>query len=62
MRTFVARVRINAPYPIVSEHIIKTSSPAAAAGKAIRAAREKVEHKRKIESYSLDLRAVSTRM
>lgn len=67
MRVFVARLTIYAPYPIKSEHVIKASSAATASARAIRSALaakqdgDFVINKRKVDSYSLEIRAVNTR-
>ncbi len=64
MKHYFVRVIIDAPYPISSQHTIEASTPAAAAGRAIREALalkrdgKPVIHKRRIEEYRVNIRTL----
>ena len=62
MRAYIVSVIIDAPYPISSKHTITASTPAAAAGRAIREALglkrdgKPVIHKRRIDEYRISIK------
>lgn len=55
MKAFLVKLTIYAPYPIVSEHVIKASDHPAAAARAIRKAKQEITHKRRIADITLKI-------
>lgn len=53
MSAFRVVVKVYAPYPIESEHVVTTSAAATAARMAMADAYKQIAHKRRIESYTV---------